>query len=170
MEVVTLSVRKTFNDRQVQVNLRKALPGVLSLMNDNTSIFGISLTRGADEQITSLELGEWVLFEDKLVHASDPRVASGMFPGKLSTYVLTKYLAPTDHEEAAGELLGECSKHFCERVLAFYRARSNPQRTLPTPIDDTLDSMLALDELRNNSEITNPAPLPPKRHSLNVWV
>lgn len=66
-----ISMRRTFNERQLQNNLGKAIPGLMSELNQ--SIFDI----GQDDQAGDLSytVGDWVIVKGVLMPATDPRAA-----------------------------------------------------------------------------------------------
>lgn len=72
VEFVTFLTKKTFNERQVQNNLRKAIPGVLASLNN--SIFGVNISTNDETDDLELDIGEWVQWEGRLVKANDPRL------------------------------------------------------------------------------------------------
>jgi hypothetical protein len=74
VEVVTLTVPNTFNDRQIQNNLRKAIPNVMAMMD--STIFGAETGGDVLEEENELQTGKWVNFKGRLILADDPEVAA----------------------------------------------------------------------------------------------
>ena len=77
-EFVAFSVPDTFNDRQVLNNLRKAIPSIIT--NLNNEIFGPLSEMSAvnEEEEVELTIGQWVQHEGRLYPANDERVPAGL--------------------------------------------------------------------------------------------
>jgi hypothetical protein len=78
VEVVTMTVPHTFNDRQIQNNLRKAIPNVMAMMDQ--TIFGAEVGGGEATEEAELHVGRWVNYQGRLVPADEPGVAGLNLP------------------------------------------------------------------------------------------
>ena len=64
----SVSMKKTFHDHQIQNNLGKSLPGIMSELN--TSIFDIG-TATIDDQTAEISVGNWVIIDNILISTDD---------------------------------------------------------------------------------------------------
>jgi hypothetical protein len=78
VEVVIMTVPQTFNDRQIQNNLRKAIPNVMAMMD--RTIFGAEVGGGEATEEEELHVGRWVNYQGRLVPADEPGVAGLNLP------------------------------------------------------------------------------------------
>lgn len=75
VELVTLNVEQTFNDRQNSNNLRKATAETLASLN--STIFGGDILSTNDQEEVSLEVGDWVQYNNQLHRTGDPIPPAG---------------------------------------------------------------------------------------------
>lgn len=69
-ELSTFVLLKSFNDRQVQNNLRKAIPGIMASLDN--SIFKATLERSPeDPDETVMAIADWVVYGGRSVQAAE---------------------------------------------------------------------------------------------------
>jgi hypothetical protein len=76
VQLITLTTKNSFNERQILNNLRKAIPGLLASLNQN--LFGVDIIGVADKDSQlKPDLGQWVKFQGRWLPIGDPLLPIG---------------------------------------------------------------------------------------------